>query len=93
MIDAATEGWMGYLIANALTNEFMRRGYSAEPVIAVSRSIINKNDPAFQNPTKYIGPLYDRETADKLSREKGWVFRWDARGGFRRVVHRRSRWA
>ncbi|ADN50146.1 carbamate kinase [Vulcanisaeta distributa] len=86
MIDAATEGWMGYLIANALTNEFMRRGIRRSPVIVVSRSIVNKNDSAFQNPTKYIGPLYDKETADKLSREKGWVFRWDARGGFRRVV-------
>lgn len=86
MIDAATEGWMGYLIANALTNEFLRRGIRRSPVIVISRSIVNKNDPAFQNPTKYIGPIYDKETADKLSKERGWVFKWDMRGGFRRVV-------
>jgi len=86
MIDAATEGWMGYLIINALTNEFLRRGIRRSPVIVISRSIVNKNDPAFQNPTKYIGPIYDKETADKISRERGWVFRWDARGGYRRVV-------
>ncbi len=86
MIDAATEGWMGYLIANALTNEFMRRGIRRSPVVVISRSIVNKNDQAFQNPTKYIGPIYDKETADKLSRERGWVFKWDQRGGFRRVV-------
>ncbi|WP_243679047.1 carbamate kinase [Vulcanisaeta distributa] len=61
--------------------------FGGAPVIVVSRSIVNKNDPAFQNPTKYIGPIYDKETADRLSRERGgWVFKWDARGGFRRVV-------
>lgn len=77
----------GYLIANALTSEFMRRGgILRKPVVIISRSIVNKNDPAFQNPTKYVGPLYDKETADKLSRKRGWVFKWDARGGFRRVV-------
>ncbi len=86
MIDAATEGWMGYLIANALTNEFIRRGIRRNPVVVISRSIVNKNDQAFQNPTKYIGPIYDREAADKLSKERGWVFKWDSRGGFRRVV-------
>ena len=86
MIDAATEGWMGYLIANALTSEFMRRGIRRKPIVIISRSIVNKKDPAFQNPTKYVGPLYDKETADKLSRERGWVFKWDSRGGFRRVV-------
>ncbi len=52
MIDAATEGWMGYLIANALTNEFLRRGIRRSPVIVISRSIVNKNDPAFQNPPR-----------------------------------------
>lgn len=62
MIDAATEGWMGYLIANALTNEFLRRGIRRSPVIVISRSIVSKNDPAFQNPTKYIGPIYDKGT-------------------------------
>ena len=86
MIDAATEGWMGYLIANTLINEFMRRGIRRSPVVVISQSIVSKNDQAFQNPTKYIGPIYDKNTADKLSRERGWVFKWDARGGFRRVV-------
>mgnify|MGYP001770644125 FL=1 len=86
MIDAATEGWMGYLVANALINEFMRRSIRRSPVVVISQSVVSKNDQAFQNPTKYIGPIYDKNTADKLSRERGWVFKWDARGGFRRVV-------
>ena len=86
MVDAATEGWMGYLIANAVTSEFMRRGIRRSPIVIISRVVVNKNDPAFQNPTKYVGPIYDEATADKLAREKGWVFKWDARGGYRRVV-------
>jgi carbamate kinase len=86
MIDAATEGWMGYLIVNALTNEFRRRGIRRNPVVVITRVIVNKNDVAFQNPAKFIGPLYDKETADKLTRERGWAFRWDVRGGYRRVV-------
>ncbi len=56
MIDAATEGWMGYLIANALTSEFMRRGILRKPVVIISRSIVNKNDPAFQNPHEIRRP-------------------------------------
>jgi len=86
MIDAATEGWMGYLIANALTNEFRRRGIRRNPVVVITRVIVDKNDQAFQNPTKFIGPVYDKEKADVLAKEKGWVFKWDVRGGYRRVV-------
>ena len=86
MIDAATEGWMGYLIANALTNEFDRRGIRRRPVVVITRVIVDKNDQAFQNPTKFIGPVYDKEKADVLAKEKGWVFKWDVRGGYRRVV-------
>lgn len=86
MVNAATEGWMGYLIANAITNEFRRRGIRRSPVVVPTRVLVDKNDPAFQNPTKFIGPLYDKETADRLARERGWVFRWDVRGGYRRVV-------
>ena len=86
MIDAATEGWMGYLIANALTNEFRRRGIRRSPVVIVTRVIVNEKDPAFQNPTKFVGPIYDKDTAERLARERGWVFKWDVRGGYRRVV-------
>ncbi|MFB6470789.1 MAG: carbamate kinase [Vulcanisaeta sp. AZ3] len=86
MVNAATEGWMGYLIANALENELRWRGIRRTPAVVLSRSIINNNDPSFQNPTKFIGPLYDKETAERLTKERGWVFRWDVRGGYRRVV-------
>jgi carbamate kinase len=50
--------------------------------------MVDKNDPAFQNPTKRIGKIYSKEDADKLSADKGWVFKEEVKtaGGWRRVV-------
>ncbi|WP_238375097.1 amino acid kinase family protein [Vulcanisaeta thermophila] len=86
MMGAATEGWMGYLLANALDNEFRQRGINRQPIVIITRTLIHENDPSFQNPTKYIGPIYDKPTSERLSRERNWVFKEDPRGGFRRVV-------
>ena len=46
---------------------------------------VDENDPAFQNPTKFVGPVYEKEEADKLKGEKGWVFKQDG-AKWRRVV-------
>jgi carbamate kinase len=46
---------------------------------------IDPNDPAFQNPTKFVGPVYEPEEAERLAAEKGWVFKMDG-GKPRRVV-------
>ena len=46
---------------------------------------VDPDDPAFHNPTKYIGPVYDPAQADALQAEKGWVFKADGKA-FRRVV-------
>ena len=46
---------------------------------------VDRNDPAFSNPTKPIGPMYTQDEADALAAEKGWTFKPDA-DGFRRVV-------
>jgi carbamate kinase len=46
---------------------------------------VDPNDPAFKNPTKFVGPVYDKEAADKLKAEKGWVFKQDG-AKWRRVV-------
>ncbi len=51
---------------------------------------VDANDPAFLNPTKYIGPIYDEAQARALQAEKGWVFKADG-NAFRRVVPSRSR--
>jgi len=68
VLDAETEGMVGYLLEQeidaALGNEGQKRGV----VTLLSQIIVNRNDPAFQNPTKFIGPLYSEEEAMKLGK-------------------------
>ncbi len=52
----------------------------------VTRTLVNTDDPAFQNPTKYIGPFYSEVEAKKLAEERGWIVKEDSGRGFRRVV-------
>ena len=82
LLGAQTEGMIGYLIQQELGNElpFEKRLASLLTLIEVDRE-----DPAFQNPTKPIGPIYPEEEASKLADQKGWVFKPDG-DYFRRVV-------
>jgi len=84
--NAMTQGWIGYMIQQALSNELKRRGINKQIVTIVNQVLVDKNDPAFKNPTKYVGPYYDEETAKRIAKEKGWVMKPDPRGGWRRVV-------
>ncbi len=83
---AMTQGWLGYMVMQALRNELKKRGIDKTVVAVVNRVLVDKNDPAFQNPTKYVGPYYTEEEAKKLAEEKGWIMKPDPRGGWRRVV-------
>lgn len=80
---AMTQGWIGYLIAHSLDVE--SRG-KYRPLVAVTRVMVSRRDPAFSNPTKFVGRYYTREEAEALARDRGWVMRRDPRGGYRRVV-------
>jgi carbamate kinase len=82
MLGAQTEGMIGYLIQQELGNElpFEKRLASLLTQIEVDR-----DDPAFGDPTKPIGPIYTEDEAEKLADEKGWVFKPDG-DSFRRVV-------
>ena len=55
-------------------------------VTVVTQVVVDKNDPAFSNPTKPIGPFYTKADADILKREKGWAMIEDSNRGYRRVV-------
>jgi carbamate kinase len=82
MLGAQTEGMIGYLIQQELGNElpFEKRLASLLTQIEVDR-----DDPAFGDPTKPIGPIYSEDEAKRLADEKGWEFRPDG-DSFRRVV-------
>ncbi len=87
--NAMTQGWLGYVLMQAITRELSEKGLANRVkgvVSLVTRVVVDPRDPAFSNPTKFVGPYYSEEEARKLANEKGWVMKPDPRGGWRRVV-------
>jgi carbamate kinase len=82
VLGAQTEGMIGYLIEQELSNVLPPGKLVAS---LLTRVLVDRRDPAFAEPTKFVGPLYDRETADEIARRQGWMFRQDGTR-WRRVV-------
>ena len=82
---AMSQGYIGYHLQNALKNELDRRNINKGVVTIVSEVLFNKEDPAFQNPTKPIGRFYKESEKDELL-AKGYDVKEDAGRGYRRVV-------
>lgn len=85
-IGADTQGAIGYQLQQALGNEFRRRGIQKPVVTIVTQTLVDRNDPAFQKPTKPIGQFYKKEEADDRMRVEKWTMVEDAGRGWRRVV-------
>jgi carbamate kinase len=83
---ADLQGALGYMFDRALRNEFRRRGMDHRPVAVVTQTLVDRNDPAFANPTKPIGSHMDEPTARRIAAQQGWTIREDAGRGWRRVV-------
>jgi carbamate kinase len=84
---AETQGFVGYMIQQALRNEMKSRGIDKYVVTVIARVIVDKHDSAFKNPTKPIGPFYSREEAGRLHEQKpDLTIKEDAGRGYRRVV-------
>lgn len=85
---AESQGHIGYLLENAIRNLLHKKGIDKDVVTLVTEVVVDENDPAFKNPTKRVGRIYTKEQADKLTAEKGWIFKEEvkAAGGWRRVV-------
>jgi carbamate kinase len=84
--DAMTCGSMGYMIEQSLQNTMIRHGIWRNIVTIPAQIIVDRFDPAMDNPSKPIGPFYTEEQADALVKEKGWIVKEDARRGYRRYV-------
>lgn len=82
---AMSQGYIGFHLQNAIQNELRSRGLNIPVATVVTQVVVDKNDPAFQNPTKPVGAFYTKEEADKMM-EKGFVFKEDSGRGYRRVV-------
>lgn len=86
VLGAQTEGFMGYMIQNTLANHLRQAGAPHNITTVITQVIVDEHDPAFQNPSKPIGPFYSSEQAERLRREKGWNIIEDSARGYRRVV-------
>ena len=83
---AETQGSIGYMVQQSLYNELKKRGIDKRVVTVVTQVVVKKNDAAFKNPTKPIGPFYDEDKAGGCRKVRGWTMVEDAGRGCRRVV-------
>jgi len=84
---AYSQGFIGYIIEQQLRNVLMTNDLDRDIITIITQVLVNKDDPAFKNPTKPVGPFYPREEANRIREETGSVFAEDPRGrGWRKVV-------
>ncbi|HPT72944.1 MAG TPA: carbamate kinase [Candidatus Cloacimonadota bacterium] len=87
VLNAATEGTMGYMIEQSLQNRLHLQNIDKQVITVTAQVVVDKNDPSMLNPTKYVGSTYyTKEQADKLHAELGWTLKEDSGKGYRRVV-------
>lgn len=83
---AMSQGMIGYHMQQGLSKALRQMGDNTPVATIVTQVVVDKNDKAFLNPTKPIGPFYNEEDAKKLQAEKGYSVKEDAGRGWRRVV-------
>jgi len=83
---ADSQGAIGYMFQQSLYNEFTRRGIEKQAATVVTQVLVDRDDPAFEAPTKPIGSFMDESTANQRADAEGWVVVEDAGRGWRRIV-------
>jgi carbamate kinase len=83
---AQTEGSMGFMLQNQLRNRLNEEQLSKEVVTVLTEVEVARDDPAFENPTKPVGPYFTAYRANVLMQEQGWQMVEDAGRGWRKVV-------
>ena len=83
---ADTQGAIGYMFQRALHNEFAQRGITKSAATVITQTLVDADDPAFQNPSKPIGSFMDEPSARQHADAEGWAVVEDAGRGWRRVV-------
>ena len=84
--NAMTQGQIGYMIEQSLRNTFTKNNISKPIIVFITQVVVSKDDPAFNKPTKFIGPFFNKKESDKLSKGEGWLMREDSGRGYRRIV-------
>jgi carbamate kinase len=83
---AESQGQIGYLLQVTLGDVFFERGMERPVTTVLTLARVRPDDPAFANPTKFVGPFYEEDEARGLEEERGYTMRPDPHGGWRRVV-------
>ena len=85
---ADSQGSIGYMIERQLRNVLKKHNIQKDIMTLVTQVVVDKNDKAFENPTKRVGKIYPKIEADKLADEKDWIFKQSPKveDGWRRVV-------
>lgn len=83
---AESQGMIGYMIQQSLRNKLLAKGISKEVVTVLTQVRVERNDPAFQNPTKPIGAFFSEEEARRFMAERGETWVEDSGRGWRKVV-------
>ncbi len=84
--NAMTEGSIGFMLEKAIINELRKKSVDKEVATLITQVIVDKEDPAFDAPSKPVGPFYSEYRAKMLMREKKWIMMEDAGRGYRKVV-------
>jgi len=84
--DAQTQGSIGFYLVQNLRNILTEKNLSYEVAGIITQSLVDINDPAFNNPTKPIGSFYTQEEAQALHEKNNWTVAEDAGRGWRRVI-------
>ena len=83
---AESQGQIGYLLQVTIGDVFFERGTERPVVTILTLARVRPQDPAFRNPTKFIGPFYSEAQAHRREEQRGWAMKPDPHGGWRRVV-------
>lgn len=84
---AYSQGFIGYMIEQQLRNVLRAHDLDRDIITIITQVLVDRDDPAFDNPTKPIGPFYSKEEADRFTAENKAVYKEDPRGrGWRKVV-------
>ena len=83
---AHSQGGIGYLLMQAMENALRKAGSDRHVAALLTQVEVDPDDPAFTNPTKFVGPFFSQEEAGRIEKELGWLMREDSGRGWRHVV-------
>lgn len=83
---AHSQGGIAYLMMQAIENALREAGSDRHCTCLLTQVEVDPNDPAFKNPTKFVGPFFPKDQADAIGKELGWLMKEDGQRGWRHVV-------